>query len=74
MKNSRIALDDAQNLAAQAADQDLKEKKQAAADAAAVYRDGTKANRLRTKYVTRVLADRGQEQPQKILELEAAKV
>lgn len=40
-------------------DQDYQEKKEALKEAGAVYREGKKANRLKTLYCIRVLKDRG---------------
>jgi len=44
---------------AQEADQDLAAKKEAAKDAGQVYREGKKENRLKTRFLMRVLSDQG---------------
>ena len=55
---SEVALNQAALMEAKDGDEDLKTKKEVAKDAGAVYRDGTKANKLRVKFYRRVLGDK----------------
>jgi hypothetical protein len=61
-----------QNLAAMKADQDLKSKKALVSEAAAGYREGTKRNKQKLKFIIQVLSDRGDEQAQSIVQLTLA--
>ena len=56
---AEIALDLDRLLEAKKADQDLAEKLEAAKDAGAVYRDGTKMARLKIRYAQTLLEARG---------------
>lgn len=53
---AKVSLDQAALLDAKEKDYDLKEKKEQAKEAGAVYREGTKANKLRIEYY-RILLD-----------------
>ncbi len=55
-----IALNQADLMSAKVEDQALKEAKEVAKEAGAVYRDGTKMNKLRISYAKQVLDGRGQ--------------
>jgi hypothetical protein len=54
-----IAKAEEHNKAAMKADKDLKEKRAQVMEASKVYRENTKLNDLKTKYITRQLADKG---------------
>lgn len=54
-----VALNDAALAEAKESDQDLAEKKDAAKEAGAIYREGKKMNKLRTKYARVMLAEKG---------------
>jgi hypothetical protein len=56
---ARVAMDQENLLKARDEDQDLQEKKEAASEAGAIYKEGSKRNRLRTKYAMRCLGDKG---------------
>jgi hypothetical protein len=58
---SKVALDQEELMAAKENDQDLKEAMAAASVAGSVYRDGTKMNKLRIKFIRSVLKSRGLE-------------
>lgn len=58
---AKISLDQAALLEAKANDIDLKTKREEANVAGAIYREGSKMNRLRIEYVRRVLDDKGKE-------------
>lgn len=55
---AKVALDQQALMKAKEEDQDLAEKKEAAKDAGAQYRDGTKGNKLRIAFAKRVMDDR----------------
>ncbi len=55
---AKVAMDQHALMKAKEEDQDLAEKKEAAQDAGAQYRDGTKFNKLRISFAKRVLDDR----------------
>jgi hypothetical protein len=46
-------------MAAKDLDEDLKSKKEAAKEAGAIYREGTKRYKLKTKFIRQTLASRG---------------
>lgn len=56
---AKVAMDTANLLRAREEDQDLKEKKEAAKDAGAVYAEGQKRNAQRIKMAMRCLGDKG---------------
>ncbi len=56
---AEVALNDVELRKAKKEDEDLKEKAEIHKEAAAVYRDGFKANRLQIEYMKRVLDDKG---------------
>ena len=56
---AEVAIAQAELEAAKEKDQDYIEKKEALSVAGAVYRDGKKANRLKTAYCLQVLQDKG---------------
>lgn len=56
---STTALDQATLMKAKDDDEDLAEKKALALDAGAVYREGTKHNKLKILFGKRILEDRG---------------
>lgn len=56
---ANIALADGELMAAKQLDQDLKEKRQAASIAGAIYREGFTANRLKQKYIRQTMESRG---------------
>lgn len=56
-----VSLNHAALMAAKADDEALKEAKGRASEAGAVYRDGSKQNRLKTDYLRQILGDRGKE-------------
>lgn len=51
---AKVGHDEATNRAAQKADQDLQEKKEAAREANAVYAEGTKVNRLKLDFLKEI--------------------
>lgn len=60
-KVAEVALNQHENLAAKAADMDLKEKQEAVKMASAQYTDATKMNKLRIAYGHFVLEARGKQ-------------
>ncbi len=54
-----VALNQAELMIAKTQDQHLQEKKEEAKEAGAVYREGTKFNKLKISYARQVLEDRG---------------
>ncbi len=56
---ARIALDQAALMEAKDLDQDLADKKELAKEAGAVYREGTKANKLKVEFLRRKLGELG---------------
>jgi hypothetical protein len=56
---AKVTLDQAALMDAKEKDIDLKEKKEAAKEAGAVYREGTKMNKLRVKYARSILDAKG---------------
>ena len=58
---AQVAKDQEENTRLMQEDQDLAEKRELAKEAAAGYREGTKANRLKIRYCLRVLHDKGKE-------------
>lgn len=56
---AKVAMDAEALIAAKEEDEDLKDKKEIAKDAEAVYRDGAKQCRLKIQFAKRVLEDRG---------------
>ena len=50
-KLAQIALDHAELMEAKGNDEDLKEKREAAKEANAIYSEGSKMNKLRTEYI-----------------------
>ena len=69
-----ISTDEERNQAAMKADADLKAKRQEASYAAQSYRDQTKLNKLKTKYIIRIQSDRGDVKASEIQKLVASKV
>lgn len=65
-----IGMSEQLNLASMKADQDLKEKKEAVKDASAGYREVTKFNKLKTKFVLEQLSDRGDEKSSEIITMQ----
>ena len=61
-----------QNLAAMKADVDLKNLRGQVTNAAAVYKEGTKRNRQKLKFIIQVMSDRGDAQAQEIVSLTLA--
>lgn len=60
-KISEVALNQEALLDAKADDEDFQQKKAIAKEAGAVYREGTKANKLRIAWCKRVLGDKGKD-------------
>lgn len=58
---AKISLDQAALMEAKEQDEDLKAKKEVAREAGAIYREGTKANKLRIGFARRVLGDKGKD-------------
>lgn len=58
---SKVALDQEELMSAKEEDEDLKQAMAAASVASAVYREGTKMNKLRIKFIRSVLRSRGLE-------------
>lgn len=58
-KVSVVAFEQQALMAAKEDDQDLKEKAEAAKEAGAIYKEGTKSNLLKIKYARSVLSARG---------------
>jgi|LauGreDrversion4_2_1035121.scaffolds.fasta_scaffold1708774_2 hypothetical protein len=58
---SKVALDQEELMSAKEGDEDLKQAMAAASVASAVYREGTKMNKLRIKFIRSVLKSRGLE-------------
>lgn len=67
-----VAKNEEQNLAAMKADQDLKELRSQVTNAAAGYKEGTKANKQRMKFIIQVMSDRGNAQAAEIVSLNLA--
>ncbi len=55
----KVALDQGALIELKEEDQDLAEKKEAYSTAGAFYREGTKMNKLRTKYARTMLGEKG---------------
>ena len=70
---AQTAKSEEQNQSAMKADVDLKAKVEQANVARQPYKETTKLNRLKTQYIIRILADRGDTLCQDILKLGAAK-
>lgn len=66
---SEVTKNEELNLAAMKADQHLKEIRKEAAEAAKSYKDGTKANKQRLKFIIQVLSDRGDPKASEIVQL-----
>lgn len=60
-KISSVALNQVALIEAKENDEDFQQKKEAASVAGEVYRDGTKANKLRIAFCKRVLGDKGKD-------------
>jgi len=58
---AKVSLDQAALMELKEQDQDLKEKKEAAKEAGAIYREGTKRNKTLIAFARRVLGDKGKE-------------
>jgi hypothetical protein len=58
---AKVGLNQVELMKAKEDDQDLAEKKFAASEAGAIYRDGTKFNKLRIEFCHQVLGDRGKD-------------
>lgn len=56
---AQVALDQEALMVAKKADLDLEKAKEVAKEAGAIYRDGTKMNKLKISYARQVLSDRG---------------
>ena len=56
---AKVSLNQAALMEAKDADEDLTVKKEAAKDAGAIYREGTKANKTKVAWCRRVLGDKG---------------
>ncbi len=56
---AQVALNQAELMAAKILDDDLTSKREAAKEAGAVYREGTKLNKLKIEYCKEVLDGRG---------------
>ncbi len=56
---AKVALDQAALMEAKDLDEDLAEKKEIANEAGAIYRDGTKMNKLKVEFCRQVLGDKG---------------
>ncbi len=67
-----IHKDDERNTAAQKADQDVKEKREAVTYATRGYRDVAKSNKSKTGFIIRLLADRGEATSSEIIALKLA--
>jgi hypothetical protein len=59
MRIAEVAKSEVENLENKKADQDLAEKLAAAKEAGAQYRDATKQNKLKIRFMKRVLGDKG---------------
>ncbi len=73
-KLAGVLKDEERNKAAAACDGDLKEKRSQAQLAGRGYREQTKLNNLKGKYIIRIQADRGDAQCQDIQSLVAGKL
>lgn len=60
-KISSVALNQVALLEAKDNDEDYQQKKEVAKEAGAVYREGTKGNKLRIAFCKRVLGDKGKD-------------
>lgn len=58
---AKISLDQVTLMEAKALDADLKLKQEQSREAGAIYREGTKMNRLRIEFARRVLGDKGKD-------------
>lgn len=67
MKYAEVKKDEEANQSAKKADEDLAQKKAAADAAAAGYSDLSKRNKLKTKYLIRLLSDSGDTVAQQII-------
>lgn len=56
---AKVSLNQAALMEAKDADEDLTTKKEAAKDAGAIYREGTKANKTKVAWCRQVLGDKG---------------
>jgi hypothetical protein len=56
---AQIALDQAELMEAKENDEDFQRAREASRDAGAIYREGTKMNKLKITYAKRVLEDKG---------------
>lgn len=56
---AQVALDQESLMVAKKADLDLEKAKEVAKEAGAIYRDGTKVNKLKISFARQVLSDRG---------------
>lgn len=66
-KYAEVKKDEEANQTAKAADEDLKNKKDAVEAASVGYKDLTKRNKLKTKYLIRLLSDSGDVVAQQIV-------
>lgn len=71
-KISEIALNQEALMEAKEQDQDLAQKKEQAKEAGAVYREGSKANKLRVRYLRQMLDAKGKATGESGLEATAA--
>jgi hypothetical protein len=58
---AKVSLNQVELINAKALDQDLIQKRAAASDAGAIYREGTKQNKLRIEFCHQVLGDKGKD-------------
>jgi hypothetical protein len=58
---TKVSLNQASLMEAKELDQDLSSKKEAAKEAGAIYREGTKSNKLKVAWCRQVLGDKGKE-------------
>lgn len=60
-KLAQVSLNHVELMKAKKDDQDLESKKEAVKEAGAIYREGSKMNKLRIEFCHRVLGDRGKD-------------
>lgn len=58
---AKVSLNQVEMMNAKAGDQDLIQKREAASEAGAVYREGTKMNKLRIEFCHQVLGDKAKD-------------
>lgn len=67
---ANIATNEETNLSAMKADEDLQKLREQVSEAGRGYREATKMNKTKTKFIRRILADKGDEASQKIVMLD----